>query len=422
MRSDSVKQLHQPAFARIGRLHVQDTSRIQVADSLRGFALLGILFIHMMMFFLAGPFTPELNAMAVESELDSFLRAAIYWIALSKFYSIFAILFGFSFYIQLRNAKKRELDYNGLFLWRMAILAAFGLIHWSYYPGDILMLYALVGVLLLPLSYLSNRALLIIAAALFVGLGRTVYFALNASAPIIPYDWSLLYGNFVNAALNGSFLDVAQTSYARMVIFWDEHINLWGRLYNTLSYFLLGFLVGRLGWLEDLDLHIRKFKIALIVSLGGTLLFGFLHIKFIGGAWDLWSHSLDTWHSIYRFGIFDFFSLSLSVFYASGFILSAYFARNRGIFRYLSSYGRTALTSFVTQSALSTFIFFNWGLGLIHKLNVSECLYVFVIVATIQITFSHLWLERYKYGPLEWVWRSLTYRKWVTNQKEAAQA
>ncbi len=71
----------------------------------------------------------------------------------------------------------------------------------------------------------------------------------------------------------------------------------------------------------------------------------------------------------------------------------------------------------MTQSAISTFIFFNWGLGLIQKLSVSQCLLVFLFVAVVQISFSHVWLQRYKYGPLEWVWRSFTFRELVPIRK-----
>lgn len=394
--------------------------RIHVVDSLRGFALLGILFIHMLMFFLAGPFTQEVDAMAVQSSVDRFLRQAIYWIALSKFYSIFSLLFGLSFYIQLRSALQKSDDFRLRFLWRMVILAGFGLVHWAYYPGDILVMYAVVGVLLLPLSALGNKALLTIAVLLFAGAGRSAYFAINANDAIITYDWNALYGHFVSVVLDGSFLDVAQASYARMVMFWDEQINLWGRFYNTLSYFILGFLLGRLGWLENLDSHLPKFRTALVVSACGAVFFAGLHLRYVGGAWDLWSHPQDTWFTMIQYAIFDFYSLSLSVFYASGFIVTASLFQNGRIFRYLSSYGRMALTSFMTQSAFGTFIFFDWGLGLIHTLSVSACLIVFVIVAVVQITFSHVWLKHYRYGPLEWVWRSLTYVEWVPNGKSKA--
>lgn len=396
---------------------MESKSRIHVIDSLRGFALLGILFIHMLMFFLAGPFTPEINAMAVQSSLDKALRAAIYWIALSKFYSIFSVLFGLGFYIQMRNGRKKLKNFHLRFLWRMVILAGFGFLHWTYYAGDILVLYAVIGIILLLLSFLSDKALLLLAILLFAGLGRILFFTIDADGSLFSYDWSVLYGNFTNAALNGSFFDVAQSSYARMVMFWDEHFNLWGRFYNTLSYFIFGLLLGRLSWLEDLDFHIAKFKIAFVVSLCGAVLFGGLHLKFIGGAWELFIHPHDVWFIVTQYSIFDFYSISLSTCYASGFILAANHFKNGRIFLYLSSYGRMALTSFLTQSALGTFIFFNWGLGLIHELSVSACLIVFLIVAVAQITFSHFWLKHFRYGPLEWLWRSLTYFEWMPNKK-----
>ncbi len=365
------------------------------------------------MYFLAGPLIPGVQESALITPFDETLRGSIYWIGMSKFFSIFSILFGLSFYIQQQSARRQHSPFAGRFTWKMALLAGFGFIHWGFFPGDILTMYAIIGVLLIPLSKLSNRSLLALAILLQLGLGRVIYFAITGGELLFAFNWFEVYSSFINAVLKGNILDVMSTSYPRYVQFWNEQLGLWGRFYSSLSYFILGLLLGRCGWLEDLPRHIAKFKVTLMIGLPSALVFLLLHIKYIGGAWSLWSDSLTTWSAVMRFEIYDLFALSLTLTYASAFVLFAHKFSASKLVRYLGSYGRTGLTTYLFQSLLGTFIYFNWGLGLIDVVSISQTLIVFVVLLVIQISFSHLWLKRYQYGPLEWLWRSLTFFKWV---------
>lgn len=395
---------------------MNNTARIHMVDALRGFALLGILYVHAILYFLANSLNEEVYSTAIQTSLDPLLRSSVYWFGLSKFYSIFSMLFGLSFYIQLRNGQSKDSSFHLRFIWKLVLLAGFAIIHRVIFFGDILVVYAAVGLLLVPVSSFNNRVLFGMAILLMAGLGRMLYFALFGTGQIFEINYMLMYQGYMKAVLNGSFLDVASANLGAYPQFWNEHFGFWGRFYNTFGYFILGLLIGRLGILENLEKNLQLIKRLLIVALICSVVGLGLHLKFIGFAWDIFKLPHDSWHALAWYGIYDFFAIAMTFVYATGFILLVHKFQNSFYFRCLSAYGRTGLTSYITQSVLGTFIFFNWGLGLIHETSFTMNLLVFAFIAFVQITFSYQWLRRFKYGPLEWLWRSLTYLKWMPNR------
>ena len=160
----------------------------------------------------------------------------------------------------MASARKKELNFTNRFLWKMVLLAGFGIIHWGFFPGDILTMYAIIGALLIPLSKLSDRTLVIFAILLQLGLGRVLSFAMNGNELIFSFNWYEEYSRFVKATMSGNLFDVFSASYPRYAQFWNEQLGLWGRFYSSLSYFILGVLLGRSGWLHNLSEHLSKFK------------------------------------------------------------------------------------------------------------------------------------------------------------------
>lgn len=396
---------------------MEQDARIHTVDALRGFALLGILYVHVIHYFLGTEPNQEILNTAIRNSLDPHLSPSTYWIGLSKFYSIFSMLFGLSFYIQMRAGKVRLSNFRLRFFWKLLLLAGFGILHRMVFMGDILVVYALVGMLLIPASSLSNTTLAVTAVALLGGLGRAVYLLLFGTGSIFEVDFTLSYETYLNAVLRGTFLDIVSTNLEFYAQFWNEQLGFWGRFYNTFGYFILGLLIGRLGILEDIEGNLRTIRTVFAVALACAVLGLGLHLKFIGFAWDIFFLPLEGWQWFGVYGVYEFFSISMTFLYASGFILLAHGVRKSAFFRYLSAYGRTGLTSYVSQSVLGTFLFFNWGLGLIHEFNFTMNLLTFFVMAFIQMTFSYHWLQRFRYGPLEWLWRSLTFFEWVPNRR-----
>ncbi|MGJ8679445.1 DUF418 domain-containing protein [Paraglaciecola sp.] len=392
-------------------------SRIHAVDALRGFALIGILIAHTTGYFLAGPLVQELMPNLLPSTSSFIINQANYWLVMGKFFSIFAFLFGLSFFIQMKSGEEREANFGLRFLWRLVILAGFGLVNAIFFPGDILFIYAIVGMFLLPFWKLSNLTLFITATLLLLGLGRIIPFYFTQGASLFyPNTWAD-YVHHVDTIINGDFWDTAKAGFGRAADLTDRQINITpGRAYVTLGYFLLGILVGRMGWLEDIQknklLILKTFYLSIIASI----LTISLHFYFIGGAWIIFGQSFNTWSSLLIGTVFDLQAISITFLYISGFVLLFNRLNGLSLFKLLSAYGRTALTSYICQSIIGTFILFNWGLGLITKISMFQCLGIAIGILMFQIAFSYYWLKHFKYGPLEWVWRSLTYMKWVPNK------
>ncbi len=385
--------------------------RINVVDALRGLALAGIVLIHIVEMYLANSIPEELHATLFQQPIDTVVDAFVYWTISGKFFSLFSLLFGLSFFIQMDRAAKKGADFKLRFLWRLILLAGFGFLHRLFYPGDILIIYALIGVVLIPFFHLNNRMVFSIGILLFLGLGRYVAFAIWGSEPIIPpleNDMELGY----LAMKNGSFMDMVLASWNRLPgdINW-QFTPFMGRAYLTLGYFLIGMLLGKSRWLENIGKHLNTLRVIMITSLIFYIGSVFIHLELLGGTWSVMSNEYTNWSSMFMLTFFDLHCLSFTLFIATGFTLLFEKKWATKTLNILSPYGRMALTNYVMQSMIGSFIFFNWGLGLLGKLRVAEIFGLAIFVLILQVMLSHLWLKHFKFGPLEWLWRSLTYFK-----------
>lgn len=142
------------------------TDRIEVVDALRGIALFAIVIVHCLehynLYYIPDDYPQWLTS------LDKGIWNTTWFIMAGKAFSTFSLLFGFSFYIQFRNAQKRGIPFKGRFVWRMFLLLMFSQLHSLFYNGDILLLYAVMGLFLVSVSHLSTRKILIIASLMII--------------------------------------------------------------------------------------------------------------------------------------------------------------------------------------------------------------------------------------------------------------
>ena len=144
------------------------TDRIVVVDVLRAVALLGIIINHFAMSFLAGPEpVPNFNQF---SSLDTVVNDLAELLTFGKFFAIFSFLFGLSFAIQLDNAARKGAAFAGRFAWRLTILFAIGFVHSLFFSGDVLMIYAVLGLLLIPCRKLTSKTLVILGLVLVLNI------------------------------------------------------------------------------------------------------------------------------------------------------------------------------------------------------------------------------------------------------------
>src|SRR5687767_11865973 len=138
--------------------------RIAVVDVLRAYALFGIVITHSVTGFLAGQ--PPGPDFMLFGPLDRVVAKLEHLLTFGKFFTIFSFLFGLSFAIQLRNAMQKGVGFSGRFTWRLLVLAIIALVHGAFFTGDILIIYAILGLLLIPFRRLKTRTLFIVALLL----------------------------------------------------------------------------------------------------------------------------------------------------------------------------------------------------------------------------------------------------------------
>lgn len=392
-----------------------NTSRIHAVDALRGFALAGITVAHMLEQFIASP-RPQGDVWGVTpTVLDQVIQTVGFLLISGKFFSIFSLLFGISFAIMMVNAEKRGQAFSGRFVWRLTLLFAIGLVHALFYRGDILTVYAVIG-LSLPLFYrLSDRALWLIALLLFAGVGRALFFLITGTDTLLPFAWmpdSPVVADYIQTLKGGSLLDVFALNLTQgLATKYDFQVAVGGRGYLTLGYFLVGIWLVRSGIVGDIANRQRAIKKTCLYSIAAAVVF----LLFTIGSFVTLPQPVDmtSWHFLVGMTAYDLLGIALTTLLVSAF-LWFYLKKPEGKLNALSPYGRMALSNYLLQTLVGTFIFYGWGLGLLGKLHEWQTLLIALVIIYLQIKLSAWWLSRYRYGPLEWAWRCGTYGKRVT--------
>ena len=383
--------------------------RIKVIDALRGFTLLGIIITHMVEQYYAGPI-PEKYAVQ-GNVLDTIASAFSMILITGKFYAIFSFLFGLSFYIQFSKAQA-DLPFILRFSWRLIILFMIGLVHHLHYRGDILTIYAMMGFVLLIAYRLPDQYLLILSLALvfdapgiliriigLVGNDPTVNdFIRPDEAQAIAYYETFKFGNYFDLLI----ANLKSFSMKMDFQFWS------GRIYMTPGLFLLGLYAGRKKFFEEIPLRIRSIKKYLqnaAWALLGTVLGGLL---FFVAANSITGGLSEDANMLAGLTIFDVFNTFLAIIFVMGFILLFQKEKwNRRLMHFYEA-GRMGLTTYLMQAFFGVMIYSTMGLGLVNQLGASISFVIAIAIFIIQITISKFWMKHFYYGPVEWLWRSLT--------------
>ena len=397
---------------------MQSNDRISVIDAFRGFALAGIVLTHMVEHYIAAMAPPDLAASFAPGPIDQVVQGLVFILIIGKFFALFSFLFGLSFFIQMDRAARKDVDFRARFVWRLTILLLIGYVHSLFYRGDILTIYATLGFLLVLFYNVRSSLLLAIAAIFLLGAGRFAVFALYGGATIIPggemVPDSSQYVAYFDALMNGSLWDVfASNAINGHLTKLEFQVNYFGRWYLTFAFFLLGLWAGRIRLFQRLDELRGSFKKALWISTTSTIGFMMAMIfLFSQGSGEGEGPQFDRWLDMFALTALDLFNLSLCVVLLCAFVLI--FRRPAGgkVLGKLAPYGRMALTNYFMQTIIGTFILYHWGLGLMTELPNFHTLLIGLGIIVAQVIFSSWWLSRFRYGPLEWLWRSGTYLAW----------
>lgn len=379
--------------------------RIRVLDALRGFALLGVCLANYKELTLYAFYDVEHTTNVEVSMADKIANFLMYLLVDGKFYTIFSVLFGIGFSIIISNAAKRGASGMHIFYRRMVLLLCFGLAHlmllWS---GDILMLYAAMG-MLLPLFWNCKERTIVRWAVFFLCLPfftSTIVYMYELQ----PCAWFFRQMDYWQARFGigdwGIWLRESQ-SYTDLLKFlvmgaferMTEFISS-DRYFKVLGLFLVGLWIGKKNIFTDIESHrpllirIMKYSIAIGVP------FAFLHAYDEMNGYKLVPplHALIEMMNIYPLG------------WA---YMTAFALYGKRLFAPFTYPGKMALTCYIAQSAIAIVLFYGVGFGWGMQLNMPEVIIVSINVYLFEVVCAFLWLKYFAYGPLEWVWRMLTY-------------
>ncbi len=376
-------------------------SRIAMIDALRGFALAGIVLLHQIEHF--NFFAKAIYSPSWLKVIDSVVSDSVYFLFSGKAFALFSLMFGFSFYLQFQRKQSSEQDYGYRFLWRMLLLFAFGMLHTIFYGGDILFLYALLSFPLFFARHWKNVTILIYAILLLLSpLG--LYNIFNAAFEL---QWStiqLSYPPSMDAERAGSsFLALMIVNFKYGLL---EHI-VWGwgngRIFIIPGLFLLGLYIGKQGWLTNNNKDFWRTALVIGVCCYVPIDIALTYLD----DWQVTDKLRDSvWVVLKSYGKLSFMLILLS-----SFILAWASKIGSSLLGVLAPFGRMGLTNYILSSVIGTTLYHGWGLGLYQYCGASLTLLIALSTLYLQVIFSRFWLSKYQQGPLEKLWRKLT---WIT--------
>jgi len=390
----------------MNELKIKQPTRIEVVDSLRGFALMALFLIHMVEYFELYWYQPE----------PGIVHDVVFFLFAGKAYAIFALLFGVSFFIQMEKQSQNGVDFRARFAWRLILLFIIGYLHGLLYSGDILQILAVSGLLLLLVHQQSNNVILMLALVFLLQVPLIVHFIFSLIDSSItntqPWHWSLMLANFEIYA-KGNFLQLLATNsvngqFGKWVFFIES-----GRIYTVLGLFLLGLFVARKQYFSKIVQGRKQVVTGLFIAIISALLWNFCASLEQAGSLSIALTGMSLW--LFNTIIESYLNLSLTL---AGILLFcllyqlSFFTR---LLNLLAPCGKMSLTLYVSQSLIGVPIFYGFAGGGFQTLGQVNSLLLGLVLWSVQMCFAHLWLKRYKYGPLEWCWRSLTYGKKVKN-------
>ncbi|WP_269684480.1 DUF418 domain-containing protein [Flavobacterium lacustre] len=378
--------------------------RIEVVDALRGFAIMSIMLLHNVEHFeyyhLPESFPDWLVA------LDKIVWDSLFFLFGGKSYAIFALLFGFSFYIQNDNQVKKGNDFRVRFFWRMMLLLVFGMINTAFYQGDILTLYAFLGLILIPVVNWSNKAVFITAVILMLQpleWARCIYYALNPDYVAPPNLSNAYYESIGNFMKNGSFMDyvignLTLGKIASLLWSWEN-----GRFFQAPALFMLGMLLGRKQMftttVENIQFWKKVLRYAIVLFVPLYLLKTYIATLVTRVTMsNKLSVIFSSWSN------FAFMCVIVSVF-----VLLYQKESVVGTLAKLIPFGKMSLTNYIMQSMIGSFIYYRYGLGLFEYTGATYCLLIGIVLFFIQLSFCTWWLKTHKQGPLEYIWHKATW-------------
>lgn len=384
-------------------------NRIESVDALRATALLGILIMHC-----SNGFTAGHEGTVFPDWVNQIFHFFIYEVLALKSFMVFIFLFGLSFFFQMDRAEKRGIDFRNRFCVRLFWLFVFGLIHVSFYSQDVLTLFAILGFALVlmwkvPVKYTLFLCIICLLQPIKI-------YEMVIQNPTWMQDFVANHLSFspLFPAEDSSWLSLAINNlsgcYVTRWLSWELPS---GRLFATIGMFFLGMIFGKFRIFEK-DRHtILKFSfIGLCITIVIALI-GLVSFCCIWGIGDIKQMIVSRSDEVLGKNFLYYFIWLVNeaslLFFAPFFVWLYSLPQLQKIIKPLKAIGRCTLTCYITQGVVMTFFFYKWGLAMASKCDLASCVLAGLCLYAIQMVFCYYWLKRFKYGPLEGVWRYLTH-------------
>ena len=383
--------------------------RLKVLDAMRGFALLGVCLANYKELTLYAFYDVEHTTNVEVSMMDQITNFLMYLLVDGKFYTIFSILFGIGFSIIIGNVMERGANGMSIFYRRMLILLCIGFAHlmllWS---GDILMLYAAMG-MILPLFWRCSPKAILRWAGFFLFL-PVITSSLVYALDLQPCAWFFSQMDYWQTRFGigdwGTWLHESQ-SYSDLLKFlvmgaferMTEFISS-DRYFKVLGLFLVGLWIGKKKIFNDIELHSQFLKRIMMFGFAIGIPFAIIHAYDAVNGYQLALplHTIIEMMNIYPLGCA---------------YMAAFALYGKRIYTPFAYPGKMALTCYISQSAIAVVLFYGVGFGWGMQLTMPEVVCSAIGVYLLEVGCAYLWLRCFTYGPLEWIWRMLTYSKWL---------
>lgn len=383
--------------------NIRKHARVDVADVMRGFAVMAIILLHFIEHFNFYSFPDTSGQSRFLNFCDKAIWDGLFFAFGGKAYAIFALLFGFSFFIQHDNQRMKGNDFRLRFCWRLILLFIIGNINACFFTGEILVMYSLVGFVLVLTCRLSNRTLLwLIGICMLQPLCIYQIIRVLISPDYAPVE--------LNSGVFWAATNVAQSGGT----FWETvKVNIWegqlfslvwawenGRIFQTAGLFMAGMLIGRQGWF--LKKNLKYWGWVLAAAL--LLYFPLTGLNNMAGDYIESKNILTPLRII----LSSLSKLCFMLILVCG-ILYGYYCTTRlsRVLALLIPYGKMSMTNYVTQGIIGSFIFYHWGLYAQLGITASELLGIGVFL--LQYLFCRFWVGRHNHGPLEYIWKKATW-------------
>jgi uncharacterized protein len=394
---------------------ISSAERVQYIDVLRGFALYGVLLANIIWMAHDIVLTPSAARQLPTHAVDRLVKYLVVFFVDGKFVTLFSFLFAVGFTIQMRRALQRGGSGIPMYARRAAVLMVIGVVHLVFvWFGDILFAYGLLGFVLLSMrNWRPGRPMLVVACLLILFTRAAFFSVQNAATHGQPPQAA---ASHPSDETQQRTLTAFQSGYTTVIrqnvsIYWNDLfragiiVALLGEVFGR---FLLGLYVGRLGYIYEIEARLpvlrRVLPWLLVIGVLGNG--ASVASEYARGALGVSGNTawLISLRPLIKAGV-----VCLAAFYAACIALLLRSARWAPVLGRLAPVGRMALTNYLTQSLVFLFVLTGAGLGLIGHIGAAVCFVITLVLFGLQIAFSNWWLRYYRFGPAEWIWRSLTY-------------